>query len=104
MFTEALFIIAKKWKQTTCTSVGMWMNGYADTAYPQWDVTLPLKGMQYWHDYNVGDSRKQRAKRERPNTQRRLLYGSIYMEYSEQANPQTQRVRRLPAAGGRGAE
>ena len=42
MFTVALFIIARTWKQPRCPSAGEWIRKLYGT-YTQWSITQPLK-------------------------------------------------------------
>ena len=41
MFTEALFTIAKMWKQPKCPSTDEWINKCG--IYMQWNIIQPLK-------------------------------------------------------------
>ena len=53
---------------------------------------------------NMDEPRKHCAKYKKPDTKGHILYGSIYMKYPEQVNPQRQKVDRSFCQGLGGEE
>ena len=66
----------------------------------KWNVTQSHKGMKCWHVLQHGTTLE--THRKNPDTKGYTLYYSIYIKYSEEANPQRQTADEWrPGAGGR---
>ena len=77
MFTAALFVIARKWKQVKCPSADEWINKTWSSPYN--GIVFGHKNQ--WHSdpcYNTHEYCKQSAKWKRPITKRHILWFHLH--------------------------